>query len=132
MHTHHTFNSPRVFLPCSNSAWYFMRASQSAVRNAKDLFVVYLKDGRPTFTIATKECVNSEKFIISKPDLLVSAAQKDSMNRHNHKEVLKVKARKEQAILARENWIEMNLNTCRKTPRKIHTHSRTLRAYFKR
>ena len=63
--------------------------------------MVYLKDARPTFSLATKEFPNPDKFVISRPDLVISAAQKDFTNRRiiresKRKEAIKLKARKEQ------------------------------------
>ena len=100
-----------------------VRINGHAVRNAKDSFVAYLKDERPTFTLTTEEILNTDKFILSPPDLVMSAAQKDLMNRRairesTRTEVLKVKARKEQAILARENWIEMEFKNMQENIKK--------------
>ena len=76
-----------------------VRIEGNAVRTSKNSFVIYLKDGRPCFKTSCSELLNSEKFNISSPELVMSSQEKDVRNRRimreaKRKEVIKVKARK--------------------------------------
>ena len=75
-------------------------------------FVIYLKDSRPDFTVTSEDLLNTDKFTVTRPQFVVPSEEKNQISQRalreaKRKEVLKVKARKEEAKLARDKWIEL-------------------------
>ena len=103
---------------------------------SKESFVIYLKDGRLTFTITSKELLNHDKFNISRPDLVMPSKDKSIiswriMREARRREDIKVKARKADALLAREKWVELQFKNMTENIKKYSYTIQDLKCFRK-
>ena len=100
-----------------------VRIEGHAVRTGANSFVVYLKDSRPGFNVTSDELLNPDKFSVTRPQLVVSSDDKRliarrMMRESKRREVLRVRARKEEAKLARDKWIELQFQNMKENVKK--------------
>ena len=69
--------------------------------------------------MTSKGLLNQDKFIVSRTELVVYVNDKNridwsALRESKHREVIRVKARKNEAKLARDKWIELKFENMKK------------------
>ena len=122
-----THSVPLVYyylVPCSiGNSCETVRIDGNDVRVSDSSFVVYLKDARPSFTVTLQDLLTTGKYVISRPQVVVSGQEKSNMSRHllrdaRRKETIGLEARKEDETLARDNWIELEFEKMKQNIKK--------------